>query len=35
MPVLIIIVVIVVKADVKKPVRSQPEWLMNLKIKTY
>jgi len=35
MPVLIIIVIIVVMADVKKSVGSQPEWLMNLKIKTY
>jgi hypothetical protein len=35
MPVLIIIVIIVVLADVEKPVGPEPVWLMNLKIKTY
>jgi len=35
MPILIIVVIIMILADVKKPVSPQPVWLMNLKIKTY
>jgi hypothetical protein len=35
MSVLIVIIIIMVMPDVKKPVGSEPVWLMDLKIKTY
>jgi hypothetical protein len=35
MPVLIVIIIIMVRPDIKKPVGSEPVGLMDLKIKTY